>query len=208
MGSTLAGKKREVPSEMCARNLLQIPAKYMSKEKWSRVVMRQSSCQIINDLHPERLNALEISGSYYRKINFKKYKSVWYPDFDVCATLLDERFDIIIAEQVFEHLLWPYRAGKNVYEMLAKGGSFFISTPFLVRVHAAPNDCSRWTEKGLKYFLAECGFPLEKIKTYSWGNRACITANFSGWVDYKHGIHSLDNEPDFPYHVWALATKH
>jgi len=153
------------------------------------------------------LNALEISGDHYRRMNFKQYTSVQYPDYDVCVLPLNEQFDIIIAEQVFEHLLWPYKAGKHVFQMLADGGFFFISTPFLVRVHLFPNDCTRWTETGLKYFLAECGFSLEKIRTFSWGNRACITTNFSKWVRYKPGTHSLHNEPDFPYHVWALAQK-
>ena len=64
-----------------------------------------------------------------------------------------ESFDLIIAEQVFEHLKWPYRAAKNVYRMLRPGGSFLITTPFLVRCHEMPDDCTRWTDTELKNFL-------------------------------------------------------
>ena len=73
------------------------------------------------------------------------------------GTPLDDTFDLIIAEQVFEHLLWPYRAARNVHRMLRPGGSFLITTPFLVKIHPVPNDCSRWTETGMKHLLAEAG---------------------------------------------------
>jgi SAM-dependent methyltransferase len=138
---------------------------------------------------------------------FRSYKSLYYPDFDICESSLADQFDLILADQVFEHLLWPYRAGKNVYKMLNRGGYFLITTPFLIRVHNFPIDCSRWTEIGLKYFLAECGFDLEHIRTGSWGNRACVRANFSRWILYRPWLHSLKNEPLFPVAVWALAQK-
>jgi len=176
-------------------------------EKWSRVVMRRSCSRIIGELPLQELRALEISGDHFNKVSFKEYRTVQYPEYDICASALPEEFDLIIAEQVFEHLLWPYRAGKNVYQMLRPGGHFLVSTPFFVRIHNYPTDCTRWTEVGLKYFLAECGFPLGKIETFSWGNRACIKANFTEWARYRRRIHTLSNEPDFPYHVWALAQK-
>lgn len=175
---------------------------------WSRVVMLQETEKLVSELQPSELKVLEISGTHWQKAGFKEYKTANYPEYDVCEVSLQETFDLIIAEQVFEHLLWPYRAGKNVYQMLNPGGHFLISTPFLVRIHNYPIDCSRWTETGLKYFLAECGFPLEHITTGSWGNRACIKANWSHWVTYRPILlHSLKNEPDFPYTVWALAQK-
>ena len=91
--------------------------------------------------------------------------------------------------------------------MLEPGGYFLVSTPFLVKIHNYPTDCSRWTETGLKHLLAECGFPLESTITESWGNTECVIANLSGWVPYQAGAHSLENQPDMPYHVWALAQK-
>jgi SAM-dependent methyltransferase len=174
---------------------------------WSRVVMRERCREWLRNLEPGKLSALEISGELWKGMGFGSYRSVSYPEYDVCAGTLPERFEVIIAEQVFEHLLWPYRAGRNVYEMLKPGGHFLISTPFLVKIHNVPIDCSRWTETGLKYLLAECGFPLEDIRTDSWGNKACVKASFRGWVPYRRRLHSLANEPEFPYHVWALARK-
>jgi hypothetical protein len=91
--------------------------------------------------------------------------------------------------------------------MLRPGGTLVVTTPFLIRVHPSPFDCSRWTELGLKYLLAEAGFDLSRITTGSWGNRACVRSNFVDWRGWNPILHSLRNEPDFPVHVWAFAKK-
>ncbi len=177
------------------------------REQWSRVVMRRESRRLVDDLEPSRLNALEISGTFWADLPFKSYESACYPEYDVCSAALPRTFDLVIAEQVFEHLLWPYRAATHVHQMLTPGGHFLVSTPFLLRIHHEPVDCTRWTETGLRHFLAECGFPLADIQTGSWGNRACVKANFGWWARYHRRLHSLRNEPNFPVHVWALARK-
>lgn len=180
----------------------------VTDEQWARIIMNRETQKIVKNLMPGRLDVLEISGAGWReKEPFKSYKQVSYPEFNICRSALEEKFDLIIAEQVFEHLLYPYRAGKNVYTMLNRGGYFLITTPFLIRIHDLPTDCSRWTETGIKYFLAECGFRLDNIQTGSWGNRACIKANFFKWANYNSIIHSLRNEHDFPVVIWALAKK-
>ncbi len=175
---------------------------------WVRIVMDRETLKLVQTIQPGQLSVLEISGDVWRhREQFKTYRAVHYPEFDICASTLSEQFDLIIAEQVFEHVQWPYRAGKHVHQMLRPGGHFLITTPFLIRIHEGPQDCSRWTETGIRYFLAECGFDLERIQTGSWGNRACVRANFSRWARYRRGLHSLRNEPDFPVSVWAFAQK-
>ena len=175
---------------------------------WARRVMDRETRKLVRSVQPRQLSVLEISGDYWGGVEkFKAYRAVHYPEFDICASTLGEQFDLIIAEQVFEHLQWPYRAGKHVHQMLRPGGHFLITTPFLIRVHEAPDDCSRWTETGIRYLLAECGFDLGRIRTGSWGNRACVRANFLHWARYRRWLHSLRNEPDFPVVVWAFAQK-
>ena len=177
-------------------------------DQWARVVMNRETQAFVKSLDPANLKVLEISGHEWGlRESFKDYKAIHYPEFDICSAALDETFDLIIAEQVFEHLLLPYRAARNVCKMLRPGGRFLITTPFLLRVHNCPADCSRWTETGLKYFLAECGFELDKIQTRSWGNRACVRANFRGWPRYRPFFHSLRNEPDYPVVIWGVAER-
>jgi len=118
-----------------------------------------------------------------------------------------ENWDLIIAEQVLEHLISPHKAICHAYEMLRPNGWFIVTTPFLIKLHPQPNDCSRWTETGLENILAENGFSNDNIQTGSWGNKQCVIANFNKWVKYKPLIHSLNSEPDFPIVVWAYARK-
>jgi SAM-dependent methyltransferase len=175
---------------------------------WVREVMYKECFEYLRSIGPENLDALEISaGSQWRgAIPFRTFSETQYPDFDICQEKLSRSFDVIIADQVFEHLPWPYRAVKNVHAMLRPGGVFIVATPFLVRVHAVPVDCSRWTETGLSYLLQEGGFPAERIVTRSWGNRACVVSNFCRWS--KRGFFgSLANEPNFPVMVWAYAHR-
>lgn len=173
---------------------------------WVRVVMYRRCFELVRELGPANLDVLEVSAGphWKREFRFRSYLGTSYPEFDICADTLDRKFDLIIADQVFEHLKWPYRAARNVRSMLRSNGHFLVSTPFLLRVHASPIDCSRWTEDGLSHLLQEAGFPASGIRTESWGNRACAKANFHRWR--KRGFFgSLSNEPDFPVMVWALA---
>ncbi|HEY1065236.1 MAG TPA: methyltransferase domain-containing protein [Pirellulales bacterium] len=174
-------------------------------DQWCRIVMNRETERLVAGLEPAKRSVLEISGNKWNRPGyFRSYRSADYPEYDVCAGALPEKFDLVIAEQVFEHLLWPYRAARHVREMINPGGAFLVSTPFLIRLHREPYDCTRWTETGMKHLLAEAGFPIEHIETGAWGNRACVKANFSKWQKIRFW-HSLKNEADYPLVVWALA---
>jgi SAM-dependent methyltransferase len=175
---------------------------------WVRAAMYRHAFEFIEQLGPEQLDVMEISaGSQWRsRFAFKSFTGTSYPAFDICQDVLTEQFDLVIADQIFEHLKWPARAARNVHVMVRPGGYFIIATPFLVRYHPSPIDCNRWTAEGLSYFLQEAGFPEAGIQTFAWGNRACLKANLSAWR--KRGLFgSLRNEPDFPVMVWAFARK-
>ena len=176
---------------------------------WNRVVLNQETRKLISQIQPEKLNVFEISGTDWKDFGFLSYKSSSMTDYDVCHSTLNETFDLIIAEQVFEHLLYPYRAGVNIYKMLNDGGYFLITTPFLYGIHNCPVDCTRWSETGLKYFLVECGFPIENISTGSWGNKQFLKSHANGnfCEFYFKYWHSLENDPNFPTVVWGLARK-
>lgn len=175
-----------------------------------RVVLDRETARIMSTLPTSKMDALEISGNKWAEGDFKSFLSVSYPEYDICAGPLARSFDVIIAEQVFEHLLWPHRAARHAYAMLNLGGYFLITVPFLQKVHNYPVDCSRWTETGIKYLLADSGFRLDDIQTWSWGNRIAAKANLTprGFPLY-HPIrhHNLKHDPLFPVQVWALARR-
>jgi SAM-dependent methyltransferase len=177
-----------------------------SSERWARVIMDRESKRFVESLDCSDKDALEISGVRWKTHPFRSYANAWYPDYDICAGTLDRTYDIIILEQVLEHVLWPTRAVSNIWKMLRPGGFFIVNTPFLIRIHDVPLDCSRWSELGLKHLLLDAGF--DRIKTGSWGNRACVRANFRRWRQFNPWLHSLRNERLYPVSVWAFAQKH
>jgi SAM-dependent methyltransferase len=195
-----------------ARTPAQRAAAYFGflERPYARIVMDREIAAAMRALDYRSLRALEISGNQWATFGFGAYQGAAYPEYDVCAGVLEhEAFDVIIAEQVFEHVLWPYRGVRHVWQMLKPGGLFLVSTPFLIRRHDVPVDCSRWTELGLKHLLAEGGFRLEDIETHSWGNRACVRAGlqlpgYAVWLPWRHPLH---HEPEFPVVVWAFARK-
>lgn len=178
--------------------------------QWCRVAMNREIERFIRCLDCRRMDVLEISGTGSQgKYEFRTYKSVGYPEYDVCAEpLAREQFDLVIAEQVFEHILRPDKAATNVYEMLRPGGIFVISTPFLLKIHDAPLDLYRWTERGIRQLLDTANFTV--MTTASWGNLECLASDLQpglGWTIYDPIKHSLHNEPQFPIVVWAFAKK-
>lgn len=183
--------------------------KALGAEHWCRVVMNQEVKKFIQSLECSRLDVLEISGQRENEFNFHSYRTVDYPEYDICdRPLASESFDLIIAEQVFEHIQHPSRAATHVFQMLRPGGIFVITTPFLVKIHPIPLDCYRWTKDGIRILLENAGFSI--LKTGSWGNRQCLMRDLKPgmeWAYYIPGIHSLKNEPQLPIVIWAFARK-
>ncbi|WP_372573074.1 methyltransferase domain-containing protein [Ruegeria jejuensis] len=177
--------------------------------------MNRSSRRLIRNLQPERLQVAEISGKWGRQFPFRSYDSFRYPAHDICAgPVLDHdgqprRFDLVLANQVWEHLDRPYEATLNVIEMLRSGGYFWLAVPFFIPFHAAPRDNSRWSARGLRNLLIECGFAEDQIEAHQWGNRPAALRNLEpDWPpQYDPDRDNLDNDPDFPICAWALARK-
>ena len=182
----------------------------------NRVVMGPASRRMIQELIPQQLDVAEISGKWGEMFDFKSYEQFRYPDHDICAgPILDKkldrprRYDLILANQVWEHLDRPYAATRNVRRMLKKGGHFWVAVPFFVPFHAAPMDNSRWSARGLKNLLIECGFEADHIRSFQWGNRNAALSNMEEvWPpEYDAATDDTSNDPDMPICAWALAQK-
>lgn len=138
-------------------------------------------------------------------LRFSKLSVCYFPDFDICKKPLAEKFDLVTAEQVFEHIRRPNRAARHVYKMLKPRGTFVISTPFLIKYHPVPEDLWRWSKEGLQYFLEDSGF--DNVETCSWGNKQCIVENLDTWAHFSEGKHSLENHEEYPIVVWSIASR-
>lgn len=161
----------------------------------------------LDSLGCESLDALEIAAGWkWRQRQWGSYAEMNWPEYDICEHVLPRQFDVVIADNVWEHLLHPWRAAGHVLQMLKPGGLFINVTPFLIRQHLVPTDCTRWTELGMRHFLEDVGFDGASIETGSWGNAAAVKANFHRW-SRTGWRRSFPNEPNFPLTVWAFARK-
>jgi SAM-dependent methyltransferase len=172
--------------------------------------MNRACDAFIATLNTTALSCIEISGdgSRWAKQAWAAYETTRYPDYDLCSSALPGQWDVVICEQVLEHVPDPEMAVKNIYTMLRDGGVAVVTTPFLVKFHAIPHDYSRWTPSGLSELLARAGFST--ISVDCWGNRRCMLSDMTTdmqWTYYKPLIHSLRNDRRFPIMVWAFAHK-
>ena len=180
------------------------------REHWQRIVLNDAIAAHLDALGPERLSAAEISGNSHADRAWREYTSLMYPEFDLLQPVAEPaRFDVVICEQVLEHVPDPFLAASNLRELCVPGGHVIVSTPFLVRVHELQalhdmKDYWRFTPRGLRTVLERGG--LEVDGAWSWGNRDCVTGNFDSWPAFRWW-HSLRNEPDLPVQVWAFARR-
>lgn len=186
-----------------------LPEAGSAAEHWQRVVLNESVRRHIEGLGPPAKTAAEISGDFHARHPWKAFTSLNYPEFDLCAPLQGaERYDVVICEQVLEHVVDPIRAAENLRGLCAAGGHVIVSTPFLIRVHELPlyglADYWRFTPRGLRTLLEHGGLVVDQVG--SWGNRSCIAGNFDHWPAHRRR-HSLRDEPNLPVQVWAFARN-
>jgi len=179
----------------------------------NRIVMQRSTRKWLAELDLAAMDAAEISGKFGRRFEFRSYERFRYPKHDICKGPVIapdgkvRQFDIVLANQVWEHLDRPFTATCNVTEMLRPGGYFWLAVPFFIPFHGAPVDCSRWSARGLRNLLEEAGFAPEAIRAEQWGNRRAAMRNMEAEWPPVHDPErdDLTNDPDFPICAWALA---
>lgn len=173
---------------------------------WARRVMNLEIDAYLESLSPESCLAVEISGSFHRdRHEWMAFRELSYPEFDLCnPPPITDMYDVVICEQVLEHVENPGRAVDTLRSITRPGGHVVISTPFLLRVHPSPGDYWRFTPDGLRILLSSRG--LEVSHAAGWGNRACAKANLPRWAYYRWW-RSLRNDSRFPVSVWAFAKR-
>ena len=161
----------------------------------------------MEDLSPARLDAIEISGVQHQHHPWRSFTSVQYPEFDLCASPENlDQYDVVVCDQVLEHVVDPANAVMTLFRLTRPGGLCLVATPFLYKVHAAPDDYWRFTPRGLEVLLAGAGF--DQVETGSWGNKACIKANLPHPVPWRPWRSLRSDDPNVPIVVWAFARRH
>jgi SAM-dependent methyltransferase len=174
------------------------------RNQWLRTVMIADIEQYLGGLPAKSMDIVECSSTTYKSLGWKSHTSLTYPPFDLCDPPAEHAtYDVVVCEQVLEHVPDPVRAARTLHALCRPGGHLIVSTPFMVRVHKAPADYWRFTDDGLRLLLEKAGFEVIAVKM--WGNRAVVRASLRRWPAQRRW-RSLENVDDVPVVVWAFAT--
>jgi len=216
-GSSLA-KARSRLRQAAVRSMAEIgqringavfPEAAGASDQWQRAVMNEEIAAHLESLGPSRLSAAEISGDAHANRGWKGFCSLNYPDFDLCAPVTtSERYDVVICEQVLEHVANPFLAAQHLFDLCRPGGHVIVSTPFLIKQHELPLrgmfDYWRFTPRGLCTLLERAGLEVDHVGT--WGNGPCVVGNLDRWSAHRWWL-PLRNRPDVAVVVWAYARR-
>ncbi len=102
---------------------------------------------------------------------------------------IKSKFDNVLLFNVLEHLTDYKIAISGIRKILKKDGFFIGSTPFLYRVHGAPNDCFRFTKYIFKEKILN-NFKINNVINLGFGP---FTLCYSVIFDYTKYIPFLNN---------------
>ena len=176
-------------------------------EQYQRLALNLAVDRYLEGLRVEDKRAAEISGANHSHLQWREHRSLDYPEYDLCGDMREAgRYDVVICEQVLEHVADPWLAARNLRQLTEPGGHLIVSTPFLIRIHELPEygmrDYWRFTPRGLRELLERAGLEVEALG--SWGNRSGVVANLRHWSKIRPW-HDLDNDPALAVQVWAFA---
>lgn len=87
-------------------------------------------------------------------------KAEHHIDFDSKTTLPDNYADIILSNQVLEHVDTPSGYLQEAFRILKPGGTIILTTHGYWFYHPTPNDYWRWTSAGLRKTVESEGFKI------------------------------------------------
>ncbi|SDR98417.1 Methyltransferase domain-containing protein [Mucilaginibacter mallensis] len=118
--------------------------------------------------------------------------------FDSKTTLPDNYVDIILSNQVLEHVDTPSGYLQEAYRILKPGGTMILTTHGYWFYHPTPNDYWRWTSAGLRKTVE-----AEKFKITSFHGIMGLAA--SGIQLFQDAI--LNKSPKFLYPSIAFVMQ-
>jgi SAM-dependent methyltransferase len=184
------------------------PEAQSAADQGQRVVMNQAVDRFLRSLGPSKLTCVEISGDGKAGLGWKHFVSLNYPQFDIVDPTPQDTFDVVVCEQVLEHVIDPFLAAENLRALCKPGGHVVVTTPFLIKVHELPmygmRDYWRFTPRGMQVLLEKAG--LEVVEVGTWGNRVGVWSNLERWTAPRPW-HPRGNNPETPVVVWAFARN-
>jgi SAM-dependent methyltransferase len=77
--------------------------------------------------------------------------------------LADDSFDLVITQEVLEHVADPFKAIQEIHRVLRPGGRLYLQLPFIIGYHPGPTDFWRFTREGMTRMLEIAGLECREI---------------------------------------------
>ncbi len=87
------------------------------------------------------------------------------PGIDITGSVLDlpladGTLDLVISQEVLEHVPDPFLAVQEICRVLKPGGKAYIQIPFMIGYHPCPDDYWRFTASGLRQLAENAGLKI------------------------------------------------
>ena len=77
-----------------------------------------------------------------------------------------EKFNLVVLQETFEHIRFPYRAAAALYHLLRPGGMVLWTAPFSTRFHLIPGDYFRYSFDGARAIFVDAGFRIAGLAKF------------------------------------------
>src|SRR5215472_13630172 len=91
------------------------------------------------------------------------------PTVHVCASaehlpFPDAVFDLVLSQEVLEHVRDPFQAMREMKRVLKTGGVLYCQVPFIIGYHPGPTDFWRFTREGIVAVVEQAGLTCNEVK--------------------------------------------
>ena len=174
------------------------------RQSWCRTAAYRS-IDVVLEPFVGTADVVEISGDSFQDRGWRSYRRLIYPDFDLCAPTTHDQYDVVIADNVLEHVADPVTAVRTLHALCRPGGLVIIVTPFLYLVHESPGDYWRFTPDGLARLIEHAGF--EDVTVESWGNRSAAVGHLLKPIIVDSRLLPRRNRANYPVMVWGFGRR-
>ncbi|CAE7224597.1 GALT3 [Symbiodinium sp. CCMP2456] len=141
------------------------------------------------------------------RVNADSEKRDYFLDIHIADQVVPENSTgLVICSQVFEHLLKPWLAMRQLYRLLGPGGLLAWSAPLFSQIHGSPQDFWRFTPEGARTLAEEAGFEIVEI--WAPGTLRELAGYLLGLTaPYWTEDAIMGGASDWPLQVYMLARK-
>ena len=102
-----------------------------------------------------------------------------------------KKFDNVVIYNVLEHIFDIDASLKNINYLLKKNGNIYGSTPFIYRIHGAPDDFNRYSKSFLQLKLKNNNFIDINIKEIGLGPFLACFSLLRGYIKFLPIIYNV-----------------